>query len=250
MDSSPTFLLLIEEHACSGSWNMALDEALLEAALHAGITSLRFFRWSEPTLSLGYFQKQLPPQLPVELQQLPRVRRLSGGGAILHHLEWTYSCALPASHLRASDPLKLYELVHQEFIGLLREQGIPAGLRGEVSTDNGEEPFLCFGRKDPRDIVLADHKVLGSAQRRRRGAILQHGSLLLKCSPFAPLYPGLSDLADKDIPIDAWIPDFAGRISNMLGAKESDQIGGELPRGVLDSAKALERDKYVTSTAH
>ena len=56
------------------------------------------------------------------------------------------------------------------------------------------EPFLCFSRGDARDIVLGQHKVLGSAQRRRRGAVLQHGSLLLALSEFAPEFPGLREL--------------------------------------------------------
>ncbi len=192
-DAAP-FLLLIEPEANSGAWNMAVDEALLEAASQQNLTAVRFYRWNAPTLSLGYFQKSLPDNLPAELRQLAQVRRLSGGGAILHHLEWTYSCVLPPEHPLAVEPVNFYEHVHRELINLLSELEIHAALRGSAAADPSNKTFLCFGRQDPRDIVFGPHKIVGSAQRRRRGAVLQHGSLLLRRSPFAPEYPGLLDL--------------------------------------------------------
>jgi lipoate-protein ligase A len=227
---------------------MAVDEALLEAARLSRLTALRFYRWSEPTLSLGYFQKQLPDVLPDDLLRLPRIRRLSGGGAILHHHEWTYSCALPPLHPLASEPLKLYELVHEKIIECLSGQGIPAALRGTPTSENSHEPFLCFGREDPRDIVLGPHKILGSAQRRRRGAVLQHGSLLVKRSPFAPSYPGLCDLTGQEIPISDWIPNLAKRMAQMLSDGEDAQAAGELPTDIVEMARTLERKKYQQSS--
>lgn len=184
--------LLVEDEPRTGVWNMAFDEALLEAASRRGESILRLYRWSEPTLSLGYFQKTVPTDLPQALQSLPRVRRLSGGGAILHHFEWTYSCAIPRTHPLAQRTERLYEVVHGALIRSLSDLQVDARLRGDSSE---AEPFLCFLRGDARDVVVAHQKVAGSAQRRRRGAVLQHGSVLLQRSPFASSVPGLVDIA-------------------------------------------------------
>ncbi|MCC7425164.1 MAG: hypothetical protein IT428_33255, partial [Planctomycetaceae bacterium] len=90
--------VIVESHPRSGAWNMAIDEALLETAVDAEQCTLRFYRWSEPTVSLGYFQKPEEAAADPLLAGLPIVPRLSGGGAILHHHEWTYSIALPPGH--------------------------------------------------------------------------------------------------------------------------------------------------------
>lgn len=178
----------------SGVWNMAVDEALLEASLHNGTTFLRLYRWSEATVSLGYFQRPEEQQHDPRLANLPSVRRLSGGGAILHHHELTYSCCLPPSHALAKEPSQLYERIHAAFRVWISEQGIEIARRGPNSRGN-DEPFLCFLREAAPDLVVRGHKVLGSAQRRRRGAVLQHGSLLLRASEHTPEILGLGDLA-------------------------------------------------------
>lgn len=173
---------------------MATDEALLERAVHKGIATVRIYRWELPTVSLGYFQKN---EVHESLANLPRVRRLTGGGAILHHREITYSCTLPAEHPLADESEQLYETIHAAIINCLAQHGAALEMRGTtVHAEGGfhAEPFLCFGRQDSRDLVVADQKVVGSAQRRRRGAILQHGSIVLEKSPFATDFPGISDL--------------------------------------------------------
>lgn len=243
MDSKNGFLLLIESEPQSGARNMAVDEALLEAARQEQLTALRFYRWSEPTLSLGYFQKSLPQNFPVELKGISRVRRLSGGGAILHHHEWTYSCAIPPSHPIAGAPVTLYEIVHRKIISLLNEQRIPAKIRRAATSENADEPFLCFGRQDPRDILLEKHKIVGSAQRRRRGAVLQHGSLLLKRSPYAREYSGLFDLVDEPPLMEEWIPALASRISPLLDVFTSHRLC-DLPKHILERSERLEQEKY------
>lgn len=192
-NAEPICRLLIEAEPHDGAWNMAYDEVLLEAAATRGEAFLRVYRWSEPTLSLGYFQKSLPSDLPESLRLLPRVRRLSGGGAILHHHEWTYSCVVPRHHRLAQRTELLYEEAHQALIRVLACYGIDVHLRGNSLAERDAE-FLCFLRGDPRDVILNGHKIVGSAQRRRRGAVLQHGSVLLKASELTAHVPGLFDL--------------------------------------------------------
>ena len=190
---------------------MRRDERLLQLAVDGRDKSaIRIYRWEEPTVTVGYFQKSLVESgraaiqiqgLDSRLADCPRVIRLSGGGAILHDHEITYSCTLPSQHPVRSNPLKLYEIVHRAIIGILKDCGVHAQLREEFNqssqdaTDRAAEPFLCFLRADPRDIVVDGVKILGSAQRRRKGCILQHGSLLLRASTLTPELPGLLDLA-------------------------------------------------------
>lgn len=185
-----------EPEARSGAWNMAIDAALLERCQESGRCHLRLYRWSEPTLSLGYFQKD-ESEIPPHLSTLPRVRRLSGGGAILHHRELTYSCTVPPEHPLARNPVRLYDVMHAGIIKVLSEFGWNCRLRGAVTCELPDSPFLCFARGDARDVLFEQHKVVGSAQRRRKGAVLQHGSILLHRSDLAPELPGLVDLAGE-----------------------------------------------------
>lgn len=211
----------------TGHINMALDELLLNQSLQGDFAAVRVYQWVSPTLTLGYFQKELR-DAPEPLQQLDCVRRLSGGGAILHDRELTYSCSLPASHPVRRDPSLLYSLVHDPLIELLNSCGAEVCLRSDylaarelmhasekVSAGTEVEPFLCFLRSNGNDIVSSSGiKVVGSAQRRRRGAILQHGSILLQSSPLAPQLTGLRDL----------FPDF-----------DTQRLRQELPQVIADA---------------
>lgn len=201
MPRLPQLRVILEPEPQSGAWNMAVDEALLESVIQGGMPTLRWYQWNEATVSLGYFQKSADFDTDAALSQLPVVRRLSGGGAILHDDEWTYSLALPASQPLFKVPEQLYDIVHQSLVDSLNELGFPIAIRGE-SLKLNDEPLLCFQRKDSHDLVVQGQKVVGSAQRRRRGAVLQHGSLILRASPLAPTVAGLTDLCDAHVPDD------------------------------------------------
>lgn len=175
-----------------GAWNMSLDEALVHAvASGASPGTLRFYQWSEPTLSLGYFQQLEDRRLHQASKGCPLVRRSSGGGAILHHHELTYSLALQVDDRFASR--KLYTSVHEALLEVLASWSILAELFASDATA-ARASFLCFERRTPGDVILRGAKVCGSAQRRIGSAVLQHGSLLLSRSDCAPELPGLHDL--------------------------------------------------------
>lgn len=237
-----TCRVLIDPEPMPGSWNMAVDETLLESAIERQTCTLRLYRWSEATLSLGYFQPEDAARRDPRLASLPAVRRLSGGGAILHHHEITYSCTIPPNHPLAADPLQLYDRVHEQIVGILKDCGIPAVLRGQAIR-SPDEPFLCFGRGDPRDIVLDGHKILGSAQRRRRGAVLQHGSLLLSRSPYAPEFPGIAELAPHAILPDRLTAELAARVVHLLAPSQAPSILSPAER---DRVRSLQLDRYST----
>jgi lipoate-protein ligase A len=202
----------------SPSWNMAVDETLLESAAAGGEFSLRFYRWQEPTLSLGYFQQYDDRRQHAASQKCAAVRRVTGGGAILHDREVTYSFAAPPGHRLAIKHLTLYETFHAVLIDVLTGYGINASLfRGEGRERNRTEPFLCFQRRSPGDVLISEVKIAGSAQRRNRGAVLQHGSVLLARSPTAPELPGLAETAAISLSFDqlvqAWLSKLAETFS-------------------------------------
>ena len=193
--------VILETEPQSGVWNMAVDEALLQTAISEGTATLRWYRWKEATVSLGYFQKSADFSVDAVLSKLPVVRRLSGGGAILHDSEWTYSLTIPSTQQLFTVPEELYDIVHESLAESLNGLGFPLSIRGE-STKLTEEPLLCFQRRDSHDLVVGGQKVVGSAQRRRRGAVLQHGSLILHTSALAPQVAGLADICDAKVPDD------------------------------------------------
>jgi lipoate-protein ligase A len=199
MERLPFLRQIIDAAPNSGAWNMAVDQVLLQSAIDQGIATVRWYRWREPTVSMGYFQREEELLQDESLAGLPRVRRLSGGGTLVHDHELTYSLALPLTQRLIERPPDLYRLVHQVFINEFQRRGVNLQMRGQT-VKLAEEPVLCFDRHDENDLVLRGHKVLGSAQRRRRGAILQHGGLLLKASAATPQLPGVTDLyPDADL---------------------------------------------------
>ena len=189
----PLLRQIIDPEPNSGAWNMAVDEVLLQTAIDHGLATLRWYQWREPTVSLGYFQQEEGIRRDSRLAPLPRVRRLSGGGTLVHDRELTYSLSLPGSQRLMGQPVELYRLVHQAVIDCFRQRGALLEFRG-VTVKRLQEPVLCFEREDENDLVAQGHKVLGSAQRRRKGAILQHGGLLLAASSATPELPGLKDV--------------------------------------------------------
>ncbi len=122
-----TVRVVIESEPQTGVRNMALDEALLEGALERGECTVRWYRWSAATVSLGYFQAADAAHTIAELSGLPIVRRLTGGGAILHHHEWTYSCTVPPGHPLAESPTSIYGRVHEQVVRGAGRAGDPRG---------------------------------------------------------------------------------------------------------------------------
>ena len=96
--SIPRECRLLIDPPGAGAWNMAVDEVLLEWSAEQGGCCWRLYRWQEPTLSLGYFQPYDERRRHPASRDCPAVRRLSGGGAILHDAELTYSLVVPSGH--------------------------------------------------------------------------------------------------------------------------------------------------------
>jgi lipoate-protein ligase A len=170
---------------------MAFDEVLLEAAA-AGTASLRFYGWNEATVSLGYFQPERLRHSDSQLAGLPFVRRPTGGATLVHHHEVTYGLALPAGTPWQTGESWLYRM-HGIISAALSTLGAPASLHA-ASERSHFSGVLCFQHFASGDLLIGPAKVVGSAQRKQRGALLQHGSILLARSPYAPVLAGIQEL--------------------------------------------------------
>jgi lipoate-protein ligase A len=185
---------LLPYAAADGPHNMAADEALLESAA-GGTASLRLYGWSEPTVSLGYFQPERVRHNDPAVARLPFVRRPSGGAALVHHHEVTYALALPAGPPWQTEESWLCRM-HTILAGALASLGVTAGACAPAEKGRFDG-LLCFQHLTPGDLLIGPAKVAGSAQRRQRGALLQHGAVLLAASPHARVLPGILELSGQ-----------------------------------------------------
>jgi lipoate-protein ligase A len=221
---------IVQCPAGRGDWNMAVDAALAESVAARGECCLRFYSWEPATLSLGYFQSLASRDTHPASRDCPLVRRATGGGAIVHDREITYSFAAPADSPLATPAPALYRLLHQTLIRALNHWRLSATLCAPTtSKPPAVEPFLCFQRRADGDVLLDGWKIAGSAQRRRRGVVMQHGSVLLGRSPATPELPGVVDLGGEVVIaaelVAAWRAELAGQCqvcwrSDPLGTDE------------------------------
>lgn len=191
--------LVILDPPRSGSDNMAIDEALIEKARPDWPIVLRVYQWERPTLSIGHFQRIEDRKNSPSLTDLPWVRRKTGGGAIVHDCELTYSIVVPNRGEKAmkGPNQTLYRAIHTRFVQELGAIGLNTQLSESctcsTNTPQTSEPFLCFSRRSPVDLLIGQDKILGSAQRRTSTGILQHGSFLLRRTQSTPHLAGLLD---------------------------------------------------------
>ena len=207
-----------------GVAQMAADDALLTTAADAGVASLRFYTWATPTLSLGYFQ---PAAARAAFPALPWLRRATGGAALVHDSELTYAVALPAG--KAWQPAGRSWLcrVHHWIGDALGELGAAT----EPVVCGRERKFgdvLCFEHQTAGDLVSGGSKVVGSAQRKLRGALLQHGGILLRRSEFALALPGLFELTGVAITPEDLAARLATKFATAFNVTPGDWTAAEV----------------------
>lgn len=157
---------------------MALDEALLDRARRSGEVVLRVYAWSRPTLSLGRHQRAAGHYDAARARALgvDIVRRPTGGRAVLHHRELTYSVTAPVGALGGL--VASYACINRLLTAALGALGVDAApARTGVAPPPGTAP--CFEQPVAGEIVAGGRKLVGSAQLREGGALLQHGSILV-----------------------------------------------------------------------
>jgi lipoyl(octanoyl) transferase len=206
----------------SGAYHMAVDEALLESVA-GGETepTLRLYAWEPPCISLGYSQKSAD----VDFDRLANlgweaVRRSTGGRAILHTDELTYSLTLPADDpVAVGGIIDCYRRISQALLSGLGRLGaeLQADKRPERAAANGP---VCFEMPSHYEVTAGGRKLIGSAQARRLGGVLQHGSL--------PLYGDLGRICDALIYPDEFSREQARQQVRTHAVTLSEALGGQM----------------------
>lgn len=164
---------IIENQPAEAAYNMAFDEALLESVAALDTPILRFYSWTQPAATFGYFQhyKEIAAWTPLR----PLIRRPTGGGLVPHDADWTYSIVIPPNHdwyeLRAADS---YRRLHELIAAALNDIGAPVEL---AAAARKEIPGQCFAGPEQYDLLHHGKKIAGAAQRRNKHGLLIQGSI-------------------------------------------------------------------------
>ena len=189
--STPPWRLIIEESPRSGAANMAVDEAIAAAAAAGTVPpTLRFYRWHLPTVSLGRHQKLADvDEVQIAARGYDLVRRTTGGRAILHSDELTYSVGGPIEepHM-AGGVMDAYLRFSNGLLSGLAALGLVAETASGRTRAARDLSAACFEAPSAYEITAGGLKLMGSAQSRRKGYVLQHGSL--------PLWGDITRLVD------------------------------------------------------
>jgi lipoyl(octanoyl) transferase len=180
--NEPNRWRLIIDQPAAGSWNMAVDDALLEAAQgDSYMPTLRLYSWNPPCLSLGHAQHiSEVDQVALKKMGWDLVRRPTGGRAILHIDELTYSITGNAKQpVLKGGILESYQKISQAFIQMLQKYSLDPRSREESQQAKNQIEPVCFEIPSNYEITVAGKKIIGSAQARRKNAILQHGAIPL-----------------------------------------------------------------------
>ncbi|HST05622.1 MAG TPA: biotin/lipoate A/B protein ligase family protein [Chloroflexia bacterium] len=196
---------MLADYNMAGDYHMALDEVLLDAIIDGGAPVVRFYTWRPATLSLGVNQHvgEIDPA-ECEARGIGIVRRLTGGRAVLHQHELTYSVIARDNDPRVSGGvIESYRKISAALVAGLKSLGVDVSLAApnkalframsasrRVSdlelSESGVDPqaastngAICFDVSSAYELEASGRKLVGSAQARRGGAILQHGSILL-----------------------------------------------------------------------
>ena len=167
------FWFLLNSGACPAAFNMALDEALLEAASRLGEPVLRVYGWTKPAATFGYFQKYADVERVTPLR--PLIRRPTGGGIVPHDADWTYSFVVPPGHewhlLKAEESYRRIHAWIQSAFGRLKIETELAPAAKKAA------PGQCFVGHEKFDLLWHGKKIAGAAQRRNQLGLLIQGSV-------------------------------------------------------------------------
>lgn len=251
----------------SGPWNMAFDEALVQSVQEGDLPIFRLYSWDPHTLSLGRFQKAELDLAPEGLTrtQMPVVRRMTGGGALYHGEDFTYSLACTQEDLGELNVKQSFRLLCTFLVETWREMGWEAGFALDLdpkALDLGVKTPVCFAGREEYDILVRSskshlfQKLGGNAQKRLRHVIFQHGSVpirqdwerLSQClTPKArPLELPSTDLASlgwDGVPLDV----FTQFKKHFFKALNRNSVPWEPGESFIHEVQRLETHKYRDS---
>ena len=216
---------LLDSGKGDAAFNMALDEALLDHSAELGRPVLRFYGWTEPAASFGYFQRYADVEQATLLR--PLVRRPTGGGIVPHDIDWTYSFIVPPAHewhsLKAEES---YRRIHEWIQNAFTRLNIPTEL---APCCKKSSPGQCFIGHEKFDLLWQGKKIAGAAQRRNKAGLLIQGSV-------------------QPPPIKVAHADWKGAM--LAVAVEQWTVQWEnysLPTALMMQVKQLAHDKYSRS---
>jgi len=208
----------------NGPMNMAIDEAIaIEVSKGDSPPTLRFYRWDPPTLSLGYFQKA---NKEVDFDGLKKrgvglVRRPTGGRAVLHDEEITYSIILKEDYKNIPYSItESYRVLSEPLLNGLKRMGLEPYMMKPLNTGRNHTTSACFDAPSSYEIIVNNKKIIGSAQKRFYGVILQHGSI-----PYRMDIDKLFDCLRFD---DPGRKEILKRYFKMKATSIFDELGKEL----------------------
>ena len=251
------FMRIITQGTNHAFFNMALDEAISEAVRQKlSPPTLRLYGWDRPSLSVGYFQKVSDINIGYcDSKGYPVVRRQTGGRAVLHDSELTYSISSSGSSLFNGSLLENYTIISNAVISGLKLNGIDAKISFKKKRNTGHKNPACFNAVSYGEITVEGRKIVGSAQKRYKNGFLQHGSILLSFNA-GELCNALRSSNAENLKDIGAIKDYAPEISfNGLGQslKESFEkilnikmIPDDPTEFERNLAKELELGKYST----
>ena len=201
----PDLLLLdLRGQFRSASWQMAVDEAILQ--MGSALPILRLYRWAAPVITFGYFQEVAGVQ---STSGAPLQRRWTGGGVVEHGEDFAYSLILPArDRLARGKAQESYRVIHRCLAQSLVQCGLPAVLSEDASGSGN----ACFQHPVAGDVLCNGKKIAGAAQRRGRFGVLHQGSVQAACPGLATIFPSLLSLRTATVSLDPTTSAAADRL--------------------------------------
>jgi len=240
--------LFLDSGAASPAMNMALDEVLLTRGESLPVV-LRLYSWDPPGLSLGYFQsfEEMAANEPARACGAVITRRITGGDAILHIHELTFSLAgkdgLPPFHESVESS---YRRIHLALARGFRLLGISSDLRDpaadtrHANVADGHQG-RCFYSVTRYDLVGGGRKLVGSAQRRVKGRVLHHGSIPLTRNPMTPEAADLTSLRGSRVAYGEAAEAVRKGVEEFFDLRLEPWAPGD---DLMEGARILARDKY------
>jgi lipoate-protein ligase A len=259
---SPATWRLIRSPGADGATNMAVDEAILHAVASGDAPpTLRLYAWNPPTLSLGRGQAVEDVQRQaVEAAGYDLVRRPTGGRAILHVDELTYSVVAPEREPRvAGGVVQSYRRLSRGLVRGLELLGVEDIVADERVENRDTEGPVCFEVPSDYEITVGGKKLVGSAQMRASGAVLQHGAVPLygdiaRICPLLSSHPDPARVRARATTVEralsrrvSWDEAAAALAQGFTEALNLQLEPGRLTGGERSEAQELRAEKYATS---
>lgn len=211
------FIRFLPTSPNNGFYNMALDEALFKIA----VPTFRFYTFTPPAVTIGRFQQFNPSEFP---QNMDIVRRLTGGRAIIHKGDLTYSLVVPMDSVLGKTAPEVYKKIGEIFQIALNILDIPAELVKSKLNPNYVNKVSCFSASARYELQLEGKKILGSAQRVENEKILQQGSLFVNSENESFKQLGVEQIMGKKFEIEKII----SAVKKAFVKAEINIIDGEL----------------------